>query len=103
MNQADTLTNHYRKTLWKSLSKTIFKKIFCFFINYLTFVCLFYAVSSGPPTDIKSDLLDEMQLTFSWDPPICGSRKGEITKYEYTFGLENGDPAYGSIDHTTEQ
>ena len=60
--------------------------------------CLFYAAPSGPPTNVKNDLLGEMQLTFSWDPPICGSRKGEITKYEYTFGLENGDPAYGSTD-----
>ena len=59
---------------------------------------MLYAAPSGPPTNITDDLSNEMQLNFSWDPPICGSRKGEISTYEYTFGLENGNPTYGSTD-----
>ena len=59
---------------------------------------MFYVAPTGPPTNISDDLLDELQLSFSWDPPNCASRGGEITTYDYTFGLENGDPTYGSTD-----
>ncbi len=45
---------------------------------------------SKPPTNIKYQLVDDVTLTFTWDMPECGSRRGEITKYEYAFGLDGG-------------
>ena len=55
---------------------------------------------TGPPSNIASDSFVKNQLLLTWDQPVCGSRNGEMSKYEYAFGidLDNGEPMYGSTE-----
>ncbi|XP_072050190.1 uncharacterized protein [Amphiura filiformis] len=54
--------------------------------------------TQGQPSNITQDLSEDMTLTCTWEQPVCGSRGGVITKYEYAFGLEGGETTYGSTE-----
>ena len=58
----------------------------------------FFLVPSGSPTNVESDPSVAKQLSFTWNPPTCGFRNGELTNYEYAFGLDIDEPHYGSTE-----
>ena len=53
---------------------------------------------SGAPSNVTYEFLNDTMLNFYWDQPACGSRGGEISAYDYAFGLDGGQTTYNSTD-----
>ena len=54
---------------------------------------IYYITSSAPtnvPANITYQIVNDTTLAYTWEMPLCGSRGGEITKYEYAFGIDGG-------------